>query len=165
MTDDVDLDHFLKDALALAEKANKADKVLKIADGEILKSPNEDKKPPSQYVKAIRFHSVNAVFDMWNDQIAHNKQGEDIYIGLIVVKVQTHIKELLKFGEWEWTVPGELTTRRRIEEAADARYYPDTRRPAIVCITDGYYRPNPFYLSPETREAMREVVNVAEMLR
>ena len=158
------LEDFIATAEAMAEENKGASKVNKIAQGEAVKNPQADMKPPPEYVKAVRFHAINAVFDIWNEQIKASSEGRDIYIGDLTKPVQDKVRFLVSLGAWKWGIPSDLTVRRRVEEAADIRYYPETGHPAIVCISDGYYRPSPFYLSPETREAIRELVKASEVL-
>ena len=164
--DDYADDPFIKQAIALKQKGELGEKIAKLANGELVKNPQSDKKPPPEYVKSLRFHIINAVFDIWNEQVRASGEGRDIYIGDLVEPVQAKIRTLIALGPsfWKWGIPGELNVRRRTEEAAEAKHYPETRQPAIVCITEGYYRPAPFYLSPETRQAIKNEVKASEIL-
>jgi hypothetical protein len=158
------IDDFLAEARELFLKGERGDKIEKLANGEVVDNPQRDNKPPMEYVKAIRFHAINAVFDIWNEQVKLSGEGRDIYIGDLVKPVQDKVKLAIALGSWKWGIPGELTVRRRVEEAALLKHYPESGHPAIVMMDEGFYRPSPFYLSPETRQAIREQVKAAEIL-
>lgn len=164
MADYSDLLAFVEKAQQLAFEAEQGRKIAKLANGEAVHNPQRDNKPPPEYVKAIRFHAINACFDIYNEQVKASGEGRDIYIGDLVKPVQEKVRFLIGIGAWSFNVPGELTVRRRVEEAANPKYYPETGHPAIVWITEGFYRPSPYYLSPETREALKDSVKVAEFV-
>jgi hypothetical protein len=157
-------DPFIKEALRLRDAGAKGEKIARLASGEVVRNPQRDSKPPPEYVRAVRFHAINAVFDIWNEQVEASGEGRDIYIGDITKPVQDRVRFLASVGAWKWGIPSDLTVRRRVEEAANPKYYPETGRPAVACISEGYYRPSPFYLSPETRQAIREQVKASEIL-
>jgi len=90
---------------------------------------------------AIRELVVKAVFAKWN------KDKEPATLLSIFFKVQDDIKELLttvQRNRWkkEWRIPGKRTIDRRVNEAADPRFYEDGV-PKIVAVSAGVYQPNP----------------------
>lgn len=57
------------------------------------------------------------------------------------MKVQDKIRMLKTTGRWGWKIPGKRTIDRRVNEAADPRFY-DDGVPKIVAVTAGVYAPN-----------------------
>jgi len=89
----------------------------------------------------IRQLVVKAVFAKWN------KDKEPATLLSIFFKVQDNIKELITTAQWnrwkkEWGIPGKRTIDRRVNEAADPRFYEDGV-PKIVAVSAGVYQPNP----------------------
>ena len=162
---EISIEDFLDKALLMAKRDDEAKKVLALSKGETIQSPFKDNKPPPEYVRAVRFHSINVIFNIWNEQVKSGGEGIDIYIGDVVKPVQEKVRFLISIGAWKFGIPGELTIRRRVEEAALPKYYPETGKPAIVSIGEpGYYRPSPYYLSPQTRQAMHQAIKASEIL-
>lgn len=162
------LDSYLDDPLVqgvirLRQENEKARSVLKLVSGGKMESPvrREDVRPA--YSPQLRYHAVRVVFEMWNEEVEEAGQGRDLRIDEIHPRLLEEVLRLKKAGAWEFGVPGELSRRRRIEESADRRFY-EGGVPAVVCVDPPFYRPNPYYLSPETRRAVLEQVKAAEIL-
>ena len=94
--------------------------------------------PPEnmQCLMELRALVVQAVFAKWN------KEGKPSSLLSIFYRVQDRTRELKATGRWPWKIPGKRTIDRRVNEAADPRFY-DDRVPKIVAVKAGLYQPNP----------------------
>lgn len=95
-------------------------------------------KPDEEMCKRLRQYIVEAVFARWNDKIKPSTLVSIFY------RVNDRISKERTLGRWprEWKNPGKRTIDRRVNEAADPRFYED-RVPKIVAVTAGEYQPNP----------------------
>ena len=99
--------------------------------------------PNPELSKRLRQYVVEAVYAKWN-----TKQKPSTLISIFYT-VQDKINEQRKIGLWpkEWRQPGKRTIDRRVNEAADSRFYEG--KPKIVAVTAGVYQPNPEFFACE----------------
>lgn len=76
--------------------------------------------------------------------IYYVKQKPATLIG-IFTRVQDRINAMRTTGQWPYKSwqPSKRYVDRRVNEAADPRFYCDGAVPKIVCVTAGRYQPNP----------------------
>ena len=109
-----------------------------MAGTEKLKDWKPQPKPNEEMCKRLRQYIVEAVFARWNKEIKSSTLMNIFY------RVQDRIHEERTLGRWpkEWKQPGKRTIDRRVNEAADPRFY-QNGVPKIVAVTAGEYQPNP----------------------
>lgn len=91
------------------------------------------------YCERIRRYAVQAVMAFWNN----HKQPSTLYS--IFLSVKSKIDDDVTMGQWpnNWKYPvGKRTIDRRVNEAADSKFYSDGV-PKIVMVEKGVYKPNP----------------------
>ena len=101
-----------------------------------LDSWEPQEKPDRQMLKTLRQYVVEAVF------AKYQKDQTPATLLNIFYRVNSKIKDEIATGRWEWKRPGKRTIDRRVNEAADPRFYLDGV-PKIVAVTAGVYQPNP----------------------
>ena len=101
-----------------------------------LKQWKPQPKPNEEMCKCIRQLVVEAIMGYWTTE--HKPST----LMRVFCRVQDRIKELKAMGNWPWKIPGKRTVDRRVNEAADPRFYEDGA-PKIVAVTAGEYQPNP----------------------
>lgn len=101
--------------------------------------------PDPEMCAIVRRLVIKVVFAYWNEHgqpipLSPNKVCS-IYIAQ---QVQTKIRQLREIGQWkkDWGFIGKRTIDRRVNEAADPRFYANGV-PKIVAVTAGVYQPNP----------------------
>ena len=101
-------------------------------------------KPDEEVCKKLRQYIVEAVFSFW----AERKKPTSL-IG-IFFRVNSRISKECKMGLWPRRLghPGKRTIDRRVNEAADPRFY-ENGVPKIVAVTAGVYQPNPVLFEGE----------------
>ena len=139
-------------AVKLRDEAIQARRIMDASEGRVV-NPIVRKKLPKEYAPKLRAIIVTGIFERWNDG-----DRTDIYIGDVkdCPEVKATLQKWRDMGEWIWGNPGDLSHRRRVEEAADPKFW--ERSPPLLMTKQAFYRPNPFYLDPETKKAMREAV-------
>lgn len=103
-----------------------------------LKGWQPQRVPHPERNRAIRQYVKQAVFKVWNEKQRAATLHE------IWTYVRDHIETEHKLGAWpsNWGFPGKRTVDRRVNEAADPRFYKDAT-PKIVAASAGKYQPNP----------------------
>lgn len=102
-------------------------------------------RPDPEMCAIVRRIVVQVVFAYWNE---HEKpiplSPSKVCSDYIAQKVQAIIRQLREAGKWKkkWGYIGKRTIDRRVNEAADPRFY-DGHEPKIVAVTAGVYQPNP----------------------
>jgi tryptophan 2,3-dioxygenase len=94
-------------------------------------------KPPEDhaYLAVIRAKAASAVYAYYNEQ----KKPAPLW------QIFQRVQKSIQYDEqWhqDWRIPGKRTVDRRVNEAAEAKNYPDGITP-IVAVRAGYYIPNP----------------------
>lgn len=102
-------------------------------------------QPDEELCKRLRQYVLEVVFAVWNKHkrpVAMSPQKPGQFY--IAQGVQKKIRQAREKGEWpkEWGYVGKRTIDRRVNEAADPRFYEDGI-PKIVAVTAGVYQPNP----------------------
>lgn len=102
-------------------------------------------KPDEELCKRLRQYILEVVFAVWSEHkkpVAMSPQKPGHFF--IARGVQKKIRAAQEKGEWpqEWGHVGKRTIDRRVNEAADPRFYKDGI-PKIVAVTAGVYQPNP----------------------
>jgi len=105
-----------------------------------------------KYLETIRSLVVQSVYSRWNQ----SKQPSTLL--QIYRDVSKKIRELIKTGRWprNWKVPGKRTIDRRVNEAADHRFWPG--RTPIIAIKAGLYMVNPLCFDGETKRELQQIL-------
>lgn len=103
--------------------------------------------PNQELCKKLRQYVVETVFKKWA------KDEKPATLISIYFSVHDRIGKERQIGVWprEWKQPGKRTVDRRVNEAADPRFY-ENGVPKIVAVTAGVYQPNPILFEGEQNE-------------
>jgi hypothetical protein len=98
--------------------------------------PTPPSQPPENeaYLAVIRAKAANAVYSVWNESRKPAQLGE------IFIRVRSNIANDETWPK-DWTWPSKRTVDRRVNEAADFRFYHGPT--PIVAVKAGVYCPNP----------------------
>ncbi len=102
-----------------------------------------------RYLKVIRGLAVEAVYIVWNRK--HRPASLWEIYSLVMAKVQDKIPtaERLPWRAGVWKIPSKRTVDRRVNEAADPRFY--KKLTPIIAVGPGFYMPNPQTFDGRTR--------------
>jgi len=138
----------------------KADQVLTALKKGSVKTPSF--KPEflrdKEYLESIRELSKEAVYARWSSE-KRPSQLIDIYRF-----VKRRIQVLIDVGEWDakaWTPPSKRTVDRRVNEAADQKYW-DGPTP-IIALRAGLYIPNPSLFDEEGRRELERMADAPNL--
>lgn len=94
--------------------------------------------PDPEMRARLRQYIREVVFSKWNTNY------KPVGLMTIFYLVQDRVLKDREKGVWpkEWGVPGKRTIDRRVNEAANPKFYGD-QTPKIVAVTAGLYQPNP----------------------
>lgn len=99
------------------------------------KTPESTIVQSPEYLAIIRAKAASAVYSVWNE---HHQSAQ---LGEIASRVLLNIGRDETWPE-AWTIPSKRTIDRRVNEAADPRFY-ETHVTPIVAVKAGVYLPNP----------------------
>jgi len=112
-------------------------------------SPHEPMPENESYLRVLRAKAANAVYSIWNES-----QGPAT-LGQIYSRVQANIA-WDKGWPIEWASPSKRTVDRRVNEAADPRFYEGST--PIIAIKAGSYCPNPVRFEGRARTLLSALV-------
>lgn len=155
MTRDISMDEFLGKALSLEAENVKAKKVLEAAKTGNVASDRFYRKPDEVFDERLRTMAREAVFSVWN-QHKRDAKLEEIY-HIVLEKIADDIEA----HEWPkiWNAhPGKRTVDRRVNELAEPNpnFWNDMAFRPCICLTAGWYRPNPALFDESARDAIAQ---------
>lgn len=109
--------------------------------GERLPGYQRTRPPPPEECARIREIVVQAVFSRWNTT---KKPSNKHHVYKFYLE---KIEKLRTLGQWPYGTRSMRTVERRMNEAADKRFYPENTPTKLVAVTSGWYTVNPMLLS------------------
>lgn len=148
-----DLRAFMDMAQELADKAEQGRRIKEAAEkGHVKTEPYERELAPG-FDGELRKMVAQIVIGVWNTQHRPMKLNE------IYQKLREKVAERIEDHDWPaiWGFPIKRTVDRRVNEAADYRFYTEKDEvPPIIALKAGTYQANPALFEKEVKEAIRQ---------
>jgi hypothetical protein len=108
------------------------------------------------YLEVIRQMAIEAVYSVWNQ---HRRPAHlwEIY-HIVMAKIEDKLPSTagLPWRGNVWERPSKRTVDRRVNEAADPRFYQDVT--PLVAVSPGHYMPNPRTFDGQTRIQLEKLL-------